>query len=248
MEPKVQDASAQQQPPPDADEMPARDVPLRVILADDDAMSRRLLRDALQDAGITVIATAANGREAVELTLHYRPDVVVMDLVMPGMGGLEATRALLEARPETRVLVLSSSEDDELGMLSIRSGAIGFLPKSVALEAVPRAIASAARGEAVLSRRLTLHLIEAMRRVSTDGAGVRPVKSPLTPREWEVLDLLCADQSTEEIADTLVLSPETVRSHIKSILRKLGVRSRRDAVAVAREIRSGMVATSEVRP
>jgi len=224
------------------------DAPVRVIIADDDPLSRRVLRDALQESGITVIATAANGREAVELAVHYRPDVVVMDLVMPGMGGLEATRMLIEAQPEVRVLMLSSSEDDELGLLSIRSGAVGFLSKSVALDAVPRAIASAARGEAVLSRRLTLRLIDAMRRVSTDGAGVRPVKSPLTPREWEVLDLLCAEQSTEEIADTLVLSPETVRSHVKSILRKLGVRSRRDAVAAARDIRAGMVATAEARP
>lgn len=240
METKVQHGSGLQVPPHDADDAAEREVPLRVILADDDAMSRRLLRDALQDAGIVVIATAANGREAVELSLHYRPDVVVMDLVMPGMDGLEATRVLLAAQPGMRVLVLSSSEDDELGMLSIRSGAVGFLSKAVALDAVPRAIASAARGEAGLSRRLTLRLIDAMRRVSTDGAGVRPVKSPLTPREWEVLDLLCAEQSTEDIADTLVLSPETVRSHVKSILRKLGVRSRRDAVAAARDIRSGM--------
>jgi NarL family two-component system response regulator LiaR len=221
--------------------------PLRVIVADDDAMSRRVLRDTLQEAGITVIATAANGREAVELSLHYRPDVVVMDLVMPGMDGLEATRALLAAQPDLRVLVLSSTEDEELGLMSIRSGAVGFLCKSVALEAVPRAIASVARGEAVISRRLTLRLMEATRRISADGAGVRPVKSPLTPREWEVLDLLCEGRSTEDIADALVLSPETVRSHIKNILRKLGVRSRADAVAKTRGIRSMMVAPAEVR-
>ena len=217
------------------------DAPLRVIVADDDPLSRRVLRDALQESGITVIATAANGREAVELAVHYRPDVVVMDLVMPGMDGLEATRMLIEAQPEVRVLMLSSSEDDDLGLLSIRSGAVGFLSKSVALEAVPRAVASAARGEAVVSRRLTLRLAQAMRRASPDGAGVRPVKSPLTPREWEVLDLLCSDLSTDEIAEALVLSTETVRSHVKHILRKLGVRSRGEAVASARRIRSAMV-------
>jgi len=239
MEPKVQRSSAEPAAAGHSIEDEA-ERPLRVIVADDDAFSRRMLRDALQDAGMTVIAAAANGREAIELTLHYSPDVVVMDLVMPGVDGLAATRSILESQPATRVLILSSSEDDELGLMSIRSGAVGFLSKSVAVEAVPRAISSVARGEAVVSRRLTMRLMETVRNVSADGAGVRPVKSPLTPREWEVLDLLCADRSTDEIADALVLSPETVRSHVKNILRKLGVRSRADAVAKARSIRSTM--------
>ena len=126
-------------------------------------------------------------------------------------------------------------------MLSLRAGAIGFVPKSVSLDVLPRIIESAHRGEAVISRRLTMRLVDQVRRVREDGTGLRPVRSPLTSREWEVLDLMCEGQSTDDIADGLVLSAETVRSHVKSILRKLGVRSRRDAVEATQRMRAGMV-------
>ncbi len=229
--------------PADGDAASARPaVPLRVILADDDALSRRVLRDVLEAAGVTVIATTGGGREAVELARHYQPDVVVMDLVMPGMDGFQATRQIVAQDGDTKVLVLSSSDDEEVGLTSLQAGAVGFVSKSVALDALPRAVESAHRGEAVVSRRLTMRLIETVRRVSTTGAGVRPVKSPLTSREWEVLDLMCEGCSTEDIADALVLSTETVRSHIKNLLRKLGVRSRQAAIAEAARVRSLVVA------
>ena len=124
---------------------------------------------------------------------------------------------------------------------TLSSGASGFLPKTVSLETLPRAVRAAAAGEAVVTRRLTAELIDRLRRSSPDGTGLRPVRSELTSREWEVLDLLCRQLSTDEIADTLVLSHETVRSHVKNILRKLGVRSRKEAIEVARELRSGIV-------
>jgi len=223
-----------------AEEDAATAAPLRVIVADDDAFARRVLRDTLQGAGVTVIAEAANGREAIELARYYKPDVVVMDLVMPGMDGLEATRAIT-AGTSVKVLVLTSSDDDEVGLMSLRSGAIGFVSKSVELEALPRAVASAHRGEAVVSRRLTMRLVDAVRSAGENGSGVRPVRSPLTSREWEVLDLMCDGNTTDEIAEALVLSPETVRSHVKNILRKLGVRSRADAILEARRMRSTIV-------
>ena len=125
--------------------------------------------------------------------------------------------------------------------MTLRAGASGFLCKSVGVDALPRALRCARDGEAVVSRALTMRLIEGMRRVREDGSGMRPIRSPLTPREWEVLDLLCQERSTDEIADTLVLSVETVRSHIKSVLRKLGVRSRQEAVKAASGLRSGLV-------
>ena len=214
---------------------------LRVVVVDDDPLARRMLRDVLQNAGITVIAEAGGGREAIELSLYYKPDVVVMDLVMPGMDGIAATRQIVEKAPEVKVVMLTSSDSEEVGLMTLRAGASGFLCKSVGVYALPRALRCARDGEAVVSRSLTMRLIEGMRRVREDGAGMRPIRSPLTPREWEVLDLLCQERSTDEIADTLVLSVETVRSHIKSVLRKLGVRSRQEAIKAAGSLRSGLV-------
>jgi NarL family two-component system response regulator LiaR len=217
------------------------DEPLRVVVVDDDPLARRMLRDVLQDAGITVIAEAGGGREAVELSVYYRPDVVVMDLVMPGVDGVAATRQIVEKAPGVRVVMLTSSDSEEVGLMTLRAGASGFLSKSVGVDALPRALRCARDGEAVVSRGLTMRLIEGMRRVREDGAGMRPIRSPLTPREWEVLDLLCQERSTDDIADALVLSVETVRSHIKSVLRKLGVRSRQEAIKAASGLRSGLV-------
>jgi two-component system, NarL family, response regulator LiaR len=213
--------------------------PLRVIVADDDPLARRMLRDLLQMAGITVIAEAGSGREAVELGLYYRPDVVVMDLIMPGVDGLAATRQIVERAPEVRVVILTSSDDDEVGLMTLRAGASGFLCKDVGVEALPRALHCAKNGEAVITRRLTMRLIEDLRTVRQDSTGLRPIRSELTSREWEVLDLLCRDMTTDDIADALVVSVETVRSHVKSVLRKLGVRSRREAVEAASRLRSG---------
>jgi len=216
------------------------DVTLRVIVADDDPLARRVVRDALEAGGIIVIAEAANGREAVELSLYYKPDVVLMDLVMPEVDGIQATRRILEREPDVEVVILTSSDDDEAGIVGLRAGATGFLNKRAGVDALPRALRSAVAGEAVVSRRLTMRLVDTIRRTRADGAGIRPVRSRLTPREWEVLDLLCAGQSTDDIADTLVLSSETVRSHIKNVLRKLGVRSRQAAVEEARRMRADL--------
>lgn len=224
-----------------AHQAPIANAPLKVIIADDDPLARRAIRDALQDDGIVVIAEAATGHDAVELVLHYDPDVVLMDVVLPRVDGMAATRRILERRPEVTVVMLSANPDPELALMCLRAGAGGFLPKTVPLETLPRAIRAAADGEPVVTRALTLELIERLRRSSPDGEGLRPVRSPLTSREWEVLDLLCQRRSTDEIAESLVLSGETVRSHVKNILRKLGVRSRQQAVEVAKELRSGIV-------
>jgi NarL family two-component system response regulator LiaR len=220
---------------------PEAPAPLRVILVDDDALVRQIVRDVLQRAGIVVIAEAGTGREAVELSVYYQPDVVVMDALMPGMDGVAAMREILAARPAAKVLMLSSSTDDELAVLCLRLGACGYLTKSLNVESLPRAIRAARDGEAIVPRRLAGRLIEEVRRTPEDGAGLRPVRSPLTAREWEVLDLLCRGLSTDDIADTLVVSPETVRSHVKSVLRKLSVRSRGEAVAAARHMRFGVM-------
>jgi two-component system, NarL family, response regulator LiaR len=213
--------------------------PLRAIIADDDPFARRMIKEALQNAGIVVIAEAQNGREAVELTLHYRPDVVLMDLVMPELDGIAATRAILRSAPTQVIVMLTSGSDDEVGLISLRAGAAGFLTKDLEIDALPRVVLGAIRGEAVISRRLSMRLVEHLRRTPVGSKGMRPVQSPLTPREWDVIELMAEGLTTERMAGLLVLSPETVRTHIKNILRKLDARSREEAVAAARSMQGG---------
>jgi NarL family two-component system response regulator LiaR len=210
---------------------------LRAIVADDDPLVRRLIRETLQLDGMTVIAEASTGREAVELTLFYRPDVVVMDYMMPEMDGIEATRAIYDRAPEIRVVMLTGMDDHTLGLRGLRAGASGFLSKDMELAALPRALRRTLHGEAAISRRLAMQLVQRYRSTAEAGTGLRPVRSSLTEREWEVLDLLSGGASTEEIAGMLVLSTETVRSHLKNLYRKLGVSSRDAAVEAAARLR-----------
>jgi NarL family two-component system response regulator LiaR len=213
-------------------------VSLRAIVADDDVALRRNIRDALNEGGATVIAEAASGREAVELALFYRPDVLLMNAALPELDGIEATRRIRQHDPEVRVILLSDDPDDhDLGLDALRAGAIGFLPRQIGPETLPRVLQGAMTGEAAISRRLAMALVESHRRPMRVGAGLRPVRSELTDREWEVLDMLSSGARTEEIAQALVLSPETVRSHMKNLYRKLEVRSREQAVEAAHRLR-----------
>ena len=197
--------------------------PLRAIIADDDPLARRMIRDALQDAGIVVIAEAHNGRQVVELVLD----------------GIAATRRIVKELPEQLVIMLTSGDDDEVAMVGLRAGASGFLTKDVEIDMLPRALVGAVSGEAAISRRMSMRLVEHIRRSPEGGSGLRPVRSPLTQREWEVVDLLAERLSTDQIAERLVLSPETVRTHVKNILRKLDARSRDEAVRAAQRMRDG---------
>jgi DNA-binding NarL/FixJ family response regulator len=218
----------------------AMDARLRAVIADDDPFARRVIKDVLQRAGVIVIAEARDGRQAVELTLHYRPDVVVMDVVMPELDGITATRQIRRQLPAQLVTVLTGagSDDHELGLQALRAGASGFLSKDLEIEALPRALEGLRQGQAAISRKLTLALIERLRETPNGSSGMRPVKSPLTAREWEVIDLLKESKTADDIADELVLSPETIRSHLKNILRKLKVHSRQEAVAAADRMRA----------
>jgi DNA-binding NarL/FixJ family response regulator len=213
---------------------------LRAVIADDDPFARRVIKDVLRKAGVIVVAEARNGRQAVELTLYYRPDVVVMDVVMPELDGIIATRQIRKEIPDQLVIVLTGAgeEDQELGLQALRSGASGYLSKDLEIDALPRALEGVRAGEAAISRKMTRALIDRLRDTPSGSSGMRPVKSPLTAREWEVVDLLKAAKSTDQIAAELVLSTETVRSHVKNILRKLDVRSREDAVIAADRMRS----------
>jgi two-component system, NarL family, response regulator LiaR len=211
--------------------------PLRTIVADDDPLVRRLIRDTLQLDGVTVIAEASNGREAVELALFYRPDVVVMDYMMPELDGIEATRRIYEQDAGIHVVLLTGAADDAVGLRGLRAGAAGFLSKDIELGSLPRALRGALEGEAAISRRLAMQLVQHYRTAPTAGMGLRPVRSSLTDREWQVLDLLSGGATNEDISRALVLSTETVRTHLKNLYRKLGVRSRVAAVEAAVRMR-----------
>jgi DNA-binding NarL/FixJ family response regulator len=141
--------------------------------------------------------------------------------------------------PDQLIVMLTSSDEDEMGFVGLRAGAVGYLSKDVDVDKLPQALEGARDGEAAISRRLSMQLIEQLRRVPEPTTGMRPVKSPLTAREWEVVDLLYEGRTTDQIADTLVLSTETVRSHIKNLMRKLGANTREQAVALAHRMRGG---------
>jgi NarL family two-component system response regulator LiaR len=215
----------------------ARTRPLRAVVADDDALARHTIEQVLVRVGIDVVGQAQDGNEAVELVRRHRPDIVLMDVIMPSLDGISATRSIVREWPDQVVILLTRAADDDLGIAGLRAGAVGYLSKEVDLEALPRALEGALAGEAVISRSMAMRLVEHLRRVPPGGRGVRPVHSVITDREWEVLDLLCEQRTTDEIAKELVLAPETVRTHIKSILRKLNVRSRREAVSAAQRLR-----------
>jgi NarL family two-component system response regulator LiaR len=212
---------------------------MRVIVADDDPFARRMIKESLQRAGMVVVAEAPDGRQAVELAVFYQPDVVLMDVVMPELDGISATRQIVEAIPDQLVVMLTSSDESEMGFVGLRAGAVGYLSKDLDIDVLPQALKGTLKGEAAISRRLSMKLIEQLRRAPEASTGMRPVRSPLTAREWEVVDLLYQGRTTDEIAEALVLSHETVRSHIKNLMRKLGAKTRAEAVALAHKARGG---------
>jgi len=225
-------------------EAPSRSSAWRAVVADDDPFARRAIADVVRRAGIVVAGEAADGRAAIELVHRHRPDVVLMDVEMPGVDGIAATRRILRELPDQTIILLSAVADDELAIAAIRAGATGYLSKEIELDVLPRAITGALRGEAAMSRTLARRVIERFRLAPEHAAGLRPVHSPLTQREWEVLDLLGQALTVEEIATAFVVSPDTIRSHIKHIRRKLGARSHAETVAVARRM-LGLVALEE---
>ena len=212
---------------------------VRVLVADGDGLARRMMSDTLRQADrLVVIAAARDKKETVELACHYRPDVLVMDVSFAPHAGVELIGKVLEASPETRILMVSDSDDDVLDAL--RAGAVGHASKDLDPEALAGLVLRAAAGEAIVSRRLVMPLLRLAQ--TAPDAGWRPLRSRLTTREWEVVELLATGASTQSIADRLVLSATTVYSHIKSVLRKLGVHTRDEAVRAAQRLREEEIA------
>jgi NarL family two-component system response regulator LiaR len=211
---------------------------VRVLVVDPDPLARRALADSLRAAGaFVVIGQAADGVEAVELARHYSPQVVLLATHLPRVDSVTVCERILALAPATRVVMLATAPDLALEMRAVRAGASGFVVKSDEVDAIGRDLLTVTEGHAVISAELTALLVDRLRRTPEGGSGTRPVKSALTDREWEILDLICTGSTTREIADTLYLSPETVNSHAKSVLKKLGVHSRAAAVEAASMLR-----------
>ena len=176
---------------------------LRVLIADADPFARRAIRDALQAAdGIAVVADASDDREALELSRWFRPDVLLVDMDLPGSGGIDVARDVKREVPETRVAMLSSPYDEEAVLVALRAGAVGYLSKDSDPEELRHLVERIVDGEAVIPPTLVRRALECLRELP--DAGWRPVRSRLTTREWEVVDLIGAGTSTDEIADQLV--------------------------------------------
>jgi DNA-binding NarL/FixJ family response regulator len=206
-----------------------------VLIADGDGLARRMMHDALRRADrIAIVGAVANAREAWELARYHRPTMMLADIALPPRGCLELISKVLLDTPQTRILTISA-HDDDAALAAVRAGAVGHIDKDVEPDELARLAIRAADGEAVIPQRLLMPLLRLLREAPV--AGWRPVRSRLTNREWEIVELLAGGASTEDIVERLVLSPATVYSHVKSLMRKLGVHSRREVVVVAERLR-----------
>ena len=214
--------------------------PVSVVLADDQALMRmgfRMVLDA--EEGIEVVGEASDGASALAQARALHPDVILMDVRMPGMNGIEATEAITQQCPGTKILILTTFDLDEYAFAGLRAGAAGFLLKDTRPAELAEAIRTVASGEAVVSPRVTRRMLEMFASpLPQDGAqdaAEDPRIASLTPREREILVLIAQGMSNSEIADQLVVSATTVKTHVGNVLAKLDVRDRVQAVVVAYE-------------
>lgn len=210
-----------------------------VVIADDHQLLRQALRRALEDGGFRVLSEAGDGEEAVRLVQQDRPDVVVMDVTMPVLDGIEATRRIHAATGESKVLVLTMHDEDTLRVKALRAGAVGFLTKDCAMQEVVETVRRVAEGDTVFSPEIAAAMMtefpapSAPMTAPATGNGRATdvvVDSPLTKREREILQLVADGHSTAEIARTLYISAKTVKNHLASIYSKLDSRDRTQAV------------------
>jgi DNA-binding NarL/FixJ family response regulator len=209
---------------------------IRVLIADDDHLMRAGLAELLSgEPAIEVAGQASTGREAIERTRRLDPDVVLMDVRMPDLDGIEATRELASAAPTAKVLILTTFERDDYVFGALRAGASGFLLKRTRPEELIAAVQTIAAGDSLLSPSVARRVIDRMARQPTPELADRAVLDELTPREHEVFDLVARGLSNREIAAELVVEESTIRTHVKRILMKLGLRDRVQVVIFAYE-------------
>jgi DNA-binding NarL/FixJ family response regulator len=212
---------------------------LRVLLVDDHDLFRTGLRNLLEEqGGLKVLAEAANGADAVRLVRELAPDVVVMDLNMPEMSGVEATRHIATLSPLTRVIVLTISDDDADVLDAIVAGACGYLLKDASIHDVVTGIRSAAVGASLISPTIAAKVLQRVRASTSDTDMAESIRTELSDRELEVLKLIASGKDNAQIAADLVISPKTVKNHISNILMKLQLHNRIQAAVYA--VRSGL--------
>lgn len=213
--------------------------PIRLLLVDDQALFREGLRTLLSvQPDLEVVGEAGDGIEALQQYARLRPDVVLMDLLMPRLDGVEAVRQLRHEAPEARVIILTTFDDDDYVFEGLRAGAMGYLLKDTPSEKLIEAIRSAARGESFLQPSIATKVIAEFSRLANAAPAAASLEllEPLSQRERQVLRLLASGASNRQIADTLVIAEGTVKNHITNILGKLGVRDRTQAALKARNL------------
>ncbi len=212
---------------------------LRVLLVDDHDLFRTGLRNLLEEQGVQVVGEASAGSEAITLVKELAPDVVVMDLNMPGMTGVEATRHIVSLSPLTRVLVLTISDQDVDVMDAILAGACGYLLKDASISELMRGIHSAGVGESLISPHIASKVLQRVRAQTNSPDIAETIRAELSDREIEVLKLIANGKDNAQIAGELCISPKTVKNHISNILMKLQIDNRIQAAVYA--VRSGIV-------
>jgi DNA-binding NarL/FixJ family response regulator len=212
---------------------------LRVLIVDDHDLFRSGLRNLLEEEGVHVVGEAAAGQEALEIVRELAPDVVVMDLNMPGMGGVEATRHISSIAPLTRVVMLTISDQDNDVIDAILAGACGYLLKDSSIQDLITGIQAAALGESLISPAIAAKVLQRIRASSSQPEIEQTIRSELSDREIEVLKLIANGKDNAMIAAELHISPKTVKNHISNILMKLQIENRIQAAVYA--VRSGIV-------
>jgi DNA-binding NarL/FixJ family response regulator len=206
---------------------------ISVVLVEDESLARSSVRKILERSDFTVLAETGTAAEGVEATLRERPDICLVDVGLPEADGIDVARRLTKAAPEIAVVMLSASDKHDDLIDAIRAGAVGYLLKEMDPGRLADALRGVVAGEAAIPRPLMAYLVKELQ---TQGRRRTAIAKSggvdLTSREWEVLDLLCEDLSTAEIAERLSLSPVTIRRHLSEMMRKLGARDRDEAVAL----------------
>ena len=212
---------------------------LRVLVVDDHDLFRTGLRNLLEEQGVNVVGEAENGETAIRLASDLAPDVVIMDLNMPGFGGVETTRRLSSLAPLSRVVVLTISADDDDVMNAVMAGACGYLLKDSSIQELIAGIRAASEGESLISPQIAAKVLQRLRAQSKDADAAETIRAELSDRELQVLKLIANGKDNAQIARELFISPKTVKNHISNILMKLQIENRIQAAVYA--VRSGIV-------